>query len=289
MTDPSDPWSRRPDGNPVDGPTEKVGKAPGPFGHTSEPGEAYGSAETVNYQAPTEYFGQPPGPNPTQVFPQHDAGWGAYDSGTGYPPTATYESAQPGYGGGPLQYPPAPGGPGGYQPAGFPQQPGPQPPKKKTGLWIGLGLGAILLVALVGVLVGALLSDKDSADTASSGGTTSNNPLIIVPTKPGSGGTSSLPLPSGIPQIPGLGDIDDLGANMGTIASNDGKTLTITSLSGTTVTVKTDDKTQVISLGSTKVADLPVGEMVMVQGDKNTDGSIQAKIIISTSLPGGTR
>ncbi|WP_067831078.1 DUF5666 domain-containing protein [Nocardia inohanensis] len=277
MTDPSDPWSRRPAADPADGPTEKVGNGPGP-GYTSSPGEAYGSAETVNYQAgaPTEYFGQPPGPNATQVFPAHDSGWGAYENGTEYPPTAAYGSATPGYGG-PLQYPPQPPGPP------------PQPPKKRTGLWIGLGLGAIALVAVVGVLVGSLLADKDSPDTAASGSTTSNNPLIIVSTKPGSGGTSSIPLPSGIPQIPGLGDIDNLGANMGTIASNDGKTLTVTSLSGTTVTVKTDDKTQVISLGSTKVADLPVGEMVMVQGDKNTDGSIQAKIIISTSLPGGTR
>ncbi|MFE3753701.1 DUF5666 domain-containing protein [Nocardia tengchongensis] len=292
MTDPSDPWSRRPEPGPGEGPTEQA--VPG--GHTSDSAAAYGPTEAIP-AGPADYFGQPPGPEATRVFPPADAGWGGYDTGGGYEqPTAVYPG-QPGYTpptaaySAPM-YPAAPGGPGypggpgrppgGYQPGGFPQNPAPPPPPRRTTMWIALGLAAIIAVAIVGVVVGTVLSGN-SSDTASG----PNNSRLPMPAFPSN--TSSLPLPSGVPTIPGLGDLDQLGADMGTIASNDGATLTITALSGSTVTVKTDDKTQVISLGSTKVADLPVGEVVMVQGDKNSDGSIQAKLIFSTSLPSGTR
>ncbi|MET9492551.1 DUF5666 domain-containing protein [Nocardia sp. NPDC006630] len=289
MTSPSDPWSRRPEPEPVDGPTEKVGSGAGQAGQPSE-------------VSPTEYFAQQQGPEATRVLPPHDPQWGGYESGGEYPPTAAYPPVS-GYGPTPGNpggmsygptaqyaapgYPGGPGGPGGgYQPAGFPQQPGPPPPPSRTNLWIGLGIAAFALVALVGVVVGVLLAHKDSSDSAASA-TTTRTTGFAIPGFPGN--TSAQSPPSGVPTIPGLGDIDQLGANMGTIASNDGTTLTMTSLSGTTVTVHTDERTQVISLSSTKVADLPVGEMVMVQGDKNADGSVQAKIIISTSLPGGPR
>ncbi|MFC9996408.1 DUF5666 domain-containing protein [Nocardia sp. NPDC127526] len=291
MTNPSDPWSRRPDPDPVDGPTEKVGRAGGPAGHTAEAGAAYGPTE--NYAAPTDYFAQPPGPDATRVMPPPDAAWGAYESGGGYAPTSSYETqylqpgayAPPGAGGYP-GYPVAPGVPGGQQPGGYPPPGGPQPPKRNKNLWVVLGIAAFVLVALAGVSVGVLLANKDSSsDTASSTRTTTGNAFPL----PLDTGTSGVPLPSGIPQIPGFGDIEGLGADMGTIASNDGKTLTMTTLAGDTVTVKTDASTQVISLSSTTVADLKVGEMVMVEGDKAADGTIQAKIIISTSLPSAPR
>ncbi|MBF6183184.1 DUF5666 domain-containing protein [Nocardia otitidiscaviarum] len=298
MTNPSDPWSRRPESGSVDGPTEQVSPAAGSTGHTSD------SDPTTAY----DYFAQQPGPEATRVLPPHDDQWGGYESGapSAYPPTATYTASghqAPGYqgggyqsggyqaggypGSGPASYPPAPGGPGGpvppggYQP-GYPGG-GPQPPQRRTGLWIGLGLAALALVALAGVVVGTLLADRDTSNTAS---TTSRTQQVLIPTFPSE---TAQPLPSGVPQIPGLGEIDELGATMGTIASNDGSTLTIATLSGPTVTVHTDDRTQVISLGSVAVRDLPIGEMVMVQGDKAADGSVTAKIIISTALPGGTR
>ncbi|MEC3920498.1 DUF5666 domain-containing protein [Nocardia sp. CDC160] len=292
MTNPSDPWSRRPEPGQDSGPTEQAG----PGGHPSD-------------NSPTEYFGQPIGADATRVMPPADAQWGGYETGGGYEPTAAYSGQQgypptasygapgnygaPGYPGGPGGgYPGGPGGgypgdpgmpTGGYQPAGFPQNPPPPPPKRNTTLWVALAIGAVIVVAIAGVLIGTLLGSKDSSNSASASSSvrTSSYPLP--------GNTSAVPLPSGIPTIPGLGDLDQLGANMGTIASNDGSTLTLTSLSGDKITVKTDDKTQVISLGSTKVADLAVGEVVMVQGDKNADGSIQAKLIFSTSLPSATR
>lgn len=76
---------------------------------------------------------------------------------------------------------------------------------------------------------------------------------------------------------------------MGTITANAGGQLTLDTVGGSAVTVRTTDKTQVISLTGSKASDLPVGDMVVVQGDKVADGSIDAKIIISTALPGGTR
>ncbi len=293
----------------MDGPTERVDATGQPAGHTSEFGAAYGPTEHIP-AAPNDYFGQPPGPEATRVMPPYDNQWGGYEptaaylggagyeptttypAGAGYEPTAAYQAGA-GYGPGGPGYQGAPGGPGGpgmppggYQPAGSPPPPG--KPPRRTGVWIALGLAALALVAVVGVLAGTLIANRDSSDTAadnSSGGKTTS--IGIFP--PTSGKASSQPLPSGIPQIPGLGDIDDLGANMGTIASNDGTTIKLTTLSGTTVTVHTDDKTQVISLGTMTVKDLAVGEMVMVQGDKASDGSIKAEVIISTSLPGGTR
>jgi hypothetical protein len=76
---------------------------------------------------------------------------------------------------------------------------------------------------------------------------------------------------------------------VGTITANDGGTLTVSSVMGNTITVRTDASTQVIALSGTAVSDLAPGELVMIQGDKGPDGSIQAKIIIGTSLPGGGR
>ncbi|MFE3191200.1 DUF5666 domain-containing protein [Nocardia sp. NPDC059240] len=285
MTNPSDPWSPRPEPGPGEGPAPSAT----PGGHTSDSGMAYGPTEAIP-TGQVDYFGQPPGPDATRVMPPADAQWGGYETGGGVEPTAVYPGQQgyaptssygnansygtPGYPGGPGMPP------GGYQPAGFPQNPPPPPPPRKTTLWVALGIGAVLLIAIAGVVVGTMLGHKDSSDTAAAP-STSAYPLP--------GNTSVVPLPSGIPTIPGLGDLDQLGAQMGTIASNDGSTLTITTLSGGSATVKTDSSTQVISLGSTKVADLTIGEVVMVQGDKNADGSIQAKLIFSTSLPSGTR
>ncbi|MFI6871362.1 DUF5666 domain-containing protein [Nocardia sp. NPDC050406] len=298
MTNPNDPWSRRPESGSVDGPTEKVSPSSGRAGDNPEFGGGYGPTESFGQAGghePTtayDYFAQQPGPDATRVMPPHDEQWGGYESGApgGYPPTASYTSgyqAPQGYQGAP-GYQSGPGGPvppGGYPP-GHQGQPGPQGPKRKTGVWIALGLGALALVAVAGVLVGSLLADRDSSDTASATSTTSSA-QVQIPSFPS--GTAEQPLPSGIPTIPGLGDIDALGATMGTIASNDGSTLTVSTLSGGTVTVRTNDQTQVISLASTTVKDLPVGEVVMIQGDKASDGSVTAKIIISTAVPSGPR
>src|SRR5690606_6236701 len=71
--------------------------------------------------------------------------------------------------------------PGGQYPQGFPQDPygqqggfGSQPPKKsKTGLWIGLGIGVVAVVAFVitaFVAPGFLLSDDEENSASDNGG-----------------------------------------------------------------------------------------------------------------------
>lgn len=277
MSTPKDPWGPRPD----DAPTEHLGHqaqnpAFGNSGHTDDPTVAYGGHPAP--PQPTQQFEPwtPPPVNATRQMPAHENQWGAYESGAYDAPYGAQWSGAPG------QPPPGAAPPGGAPPGYGPQ---PQPPRKRnTGLWIALALGVIALVAVVGVGAGVLLGDKGS-DQASGGAasTTRSFPTAQIPTAPSTSGSRS---PSGLPGLPGL---DNLGATMGTISANNGGTLTLSTLSGESVTVRTDDKTQVISLSGAKPSDLKVGDVVMVQGDKSGDGSIKAELIISTSLPGGPR
>lgn len=288
MTNPKDPWGQRPE----DAPTEHLGprgqSVSGGSAYTDDPTVAYGrgAPETSRYPSTEQtYTWTPPPPNATQQFPTHENQWGAYESGGGaygseyagqwadasQPPGA----APPGYA------PPGSNHPGSNHPGYAPAQP---PPKRNTGLWIALVLGVIALVAVGGVAAGVLLGDKDSGSTNSAGTTTQNFPM---PNRTPTGTAPSEPLlPSGLPGLPGL---DGLGATMGTISANNGGTLTLSTLSGETVTVRTTARTQVISLSVSAAKDLPVGDVVMVQGDKSSDGSIEAKVIISTALPGRPR
>ncbi|MFX0574086.1 DUF5666 domain-containing protein [Nocardia nepalensis] len=278
MSNPNDPWAQRPE----DAPTEHIGP-PGKSGfaqpsQATEYTEAYGQGSVY---PSTEQFDPwaPPPANATKEFPPYESQpqWGSYGepwAGSGaQDPTQVGGYAQPG-----AQYPPGP--------PGAPLPPDQQPPRKRNiGLWIALGVGVILLIGAVGIVAGVLLGGKDSSSTTAA--STSAFPTAGRPTGTApSGGPSSTQI---IPSIPGLGGIDSLGATMGTISANSGGQLTLDTLGGAKVTVRTTDKTQVISLTAAKAADLPVGDMVVVQGDKAADGSIDAKIIISTALPGGTR
>ncbi|WP_329415201.1 DUF5666 domain-containing protein [Nocardia vinacea] len=277
MSSPNDPWAQRPEDAPTEhiGPSGESGFQPSP--HTAEYTDAYGHGDATSVYPSTEQYEPwgPPPVNATKEFPPYDSQvqWGGQESGVWQEPTQVGAYGQPG-----AQYPPGP--PGGNLPSD--QQP---PRKRNTGLWIALGLGVILLIGAVGVLAGVLMGDKDTS--SSSAASTSAFPTAGRPTGTApSGGPSSPPV---LPSIPGLGGIDNLGATMGTITANAGGQLTLDTVGGSAVTVRTTDKTQVISLTGSKASDLPVGDMVVVQGDKVADGSIDAKIIISTALPGGTR
>jgi len=293
MTNPNDPWAQRPE----DAPTEHIG-SPGKSGfqpptHTTEYTEAYGpGADPTTVYSSTEQF-EPwaPPPNGTREFPPYDSQWAATASGgSGEPP------APGGYGQG-EQVPQDTYGQGAYEqgaygqvpPGGYgggPIPPDQQPPRKRnTGLWIALGLGVVLLIAAIGIVAGVVLGGRNSS--SSTAASTSTVPTAgRSPATPRSGAPSSTGI---IPSIPGLGGIDELGATMGTISANAGGQLTLSTLGGGSVNVRTTDKTQVISMNGSKAADLPVGDMVLVQGDKAADGSIDAKIVISTAMPGGTR
>ncbi|WP_280396244.1 DUF5666 domain-containing protein [Nocardia brasiliensis] len=265
MTNPNDPWGQRPE----DAPTEHLAGKSGfeqPL-HTTEYSEAYGSGAPSAYPA-TEQFEpwSPPPPNATREFPPADNQWGGYESTYGNQWAAAPVDAPPG---GPV--PPGLGMP-------------PEPPKRNTGLWIALIAGVVLLVGAAGVVAGVVLSGKDS-DSSTAANTSALPTANRTPVSPRTG----QPNPTVLPSLPGLPGIDALGTTMGTITANDGGTLTVSTLTNATVTVHTDANTQVISVSGTKVADLPKGDIVLIQGDKGADGTIHAKVIISTSLPGGPR
>ncbi|MFC9896970.1 DUF5666 domain-containing protein [Nocardia sp. NPDC127579] len=234
-----------------------------PWGQRPEEGPPPEYGQEPSVYPSTEQYGAwpPPPPHPTERLPQAENQWGAYEGGYGneYPPPGAVP-------------------PGGPPPGGPP--PGP-PPKRNIGLWVALSLGVVALVAVAAAMLGALLGSRDSSSDSAGGTTTRSLPAAPV-LPPESGDPSST-------ELPGLPGFDNLGATMGTIDANEGGTITLEATSGATVTVRTDEMTQVISLSGSKVSDLPVGDIVMVQGDKNPDGSILAKFIISTALPGGPR
>ncbi|WP_328389190.1 DUF5666 domain-containing protein [Nocardia sp. NBC_00416] len=255
MTNPNDPWARRPDddptqhlGQPGESATEKLSTGGGPAG--------YGESTTA-YPGNDPYGGWGPGPNPTREMPTYqsqpyDNQWGAYG-----------------------QYPP--GGP-----------PEPPRPPRKTGMWVGIAAAAIVLIGLAGIAAGLLFGGDDSQPTASDTKTTSRTLGREVPTAPGDSGPALPSLP-GLPDMPDTGDPEAGGTTMGTISTNSGGTLTLSTLAGKEVTVHTTPSTQVISLAGTTVEALPTGDLVIVQGQKSSDGSIQAEVIISTALEGGGR
>ncbi|WP_433523433.1 DUF5666 domain-containing protein [Nocardia pseudovaccinii] len=275
MSSPNDPWAQRPEDAPTEhiGPSGKSGFQPS--SSTTEYTEAFGHGDATSVYPSTEQYEPwgPPPVNATKEFPPYESQvqWGGQESGAWREPTQVGAYGQPG-----AQYPPGP--PGG------PLPPDQQPPRKRnTGLWTALGVGVILLIGAVSVLAGVLMGGKDTS--SSSAASTSAFPTAGRSPVPSGGPSTTQVLPS----IPGLGGIDNLGATMGTIKANAGGQLTLDTIGGSAVTVRTTDKTQVISLTGSKASDLPVGDMVVVQGDKAADGSIDAKIIISTALPGGTR
>ncbi|RMI28723.1 DUF5666 domain-containing protein [Nocardia stercoris] len=305
-----DPWAQRPD-EPVDGPRPEDATIPASGGvANAQPTEVIGGTAELPRQA--EWGQQQWGPGEQwnagpQWAPEQQ--WAPAQNPAGYPePTAQYPTpgypvdetarytagypAEPGY---PAEgYPPAagyPGGPGyptgqGYPPVGpggpgMPMPGGPQPPKRRTGMWLAVSAAIFAAVVVGGALVGMFLGSHSSVSTnnAASPSTTSLFPPAHTPAYP----TPSTG-PNGPSEIPGLGNPDD-GATMGTVQSNNAGTLTVQSLGGSSVTVHTDADTQILALGASTVTDLHSGDLIVVQGDKSADGSIQAKIIFGASLP----
>ncbi|RJO76746.1 hypothetical protein D5S18_10835 [Nocardia panacis] len=253
MTNPKDPWGQRPE----DAPTEHLA-APGRSGfesaHTTEYAEAYGQPAPSMYPTVEQFSGwTAPPPEATRVLPTHESQWGANPTGYG-------------------------------EPLGVANAPtvAPEPPRKRnTGLWVALGLGVVLLVGVIGLVVGMTLGGGNGSTPAAA-------PLTSAPRQPApSAPRQAVPPPSVSPGLPGLGGGLELsGTTMGTISNNAGGTLTVNSLIGPAVTVRTDDKTSVVSATAARAKDLKVGDVVVVQGDKAADGSILARVIISTSLTG---
>ena len=84
-----------------------------------------------------------------------------------------------------------------------------------------------------------------------------------------------------MPRQPGRGDAPQFGGGMmGTIEAVEGETLVINSNEGL-IRVQTTDTTLIEKNMAVGVGDLEVGEMVVVSGPRNDDGSITARSVMS--------
>lgn len=256
-------WAR-----PADGPTQQMG----PAAPADQPTEQYYTADP--YQA----YGSPPA-NPTQAFPTYDARFDPQAA----PPNAT-QAYPTYYGAG--GYPPPPGQPptGEIPPLGNTPEP---KPARKVGLWAAVAAGIVLLA--LGLGVGFMLNSggSDNATTAAAPSTRTAAPAVPPRTNTPAPSQTAPDTTSPLENIPGgVGDlIGKAGTAMGTITANDGGTLTLNGLGGSTITVHTTADTSLISLTASSIADLKPGESVVVHGDKVENGTVTAKLIIGTSLP----
>ncbi|MBJ8339506.1 hypothetical protein JGU71_11470 [Antrihabitans sp. YC3-6] len=299
MTNPNDPRQGQPGGP---GPYGPGPNGPGPFDAPTEKfgDQNAGYPQGGNYtNDPTEAYGSPPA-NPTMAYPTAgypvDGQYGSYPAAEPYDPnrppynsTQAFPTYDAQYGGDPYGqqggYPP-PGGPGGHQPPGSGQQP---PRKNKVGMWIAVAVAAVLVVA-AGVGAALLFGGGGSDDSSNTASNSSVRPTPSrAPTTPGSPSTAdpTFQFPTGLQLPSGLPDIAGLGAALGTITSNDGSTIEIDSIDGSTVTVRTDSDTQIISLNGSNVSDLKVGNSIAVQGDSQGDNEILAKVIVDTAIDVG--
>ena len=168
----SQPPQDRPQDQPEGRPQGQQPSGPGP----QQPGQGMppGGYPQGGYPQGTPQGGMPPGGYPRGGYPQPGP--------QGYPPQGGYpgQPGQPGpqgFAGGP--YGPAqPGGPygagaqppSGQPPYGQPSQP--QGGKKRTGLFVLIGAGALALVLAVVAVAVNLGGRDDSADGSGNGGTT---------------------------------------------------------------------------------------------------------------------
>ena len=95
------------------------------------------------------------------------------------------------------------------------------------------------------------------------------------------GGQSDQHAGAMMPRQPGRGDAPQFGGGMmGTIEAVEGETLVINSNEGL-IRVQTTDTTLIEKNMAVGVGDLEVGEMVVVSGPRNEDGSITARSVMS--------
>ena len=314
MTNPEDPRTQKFDRSAdQQGPQESADGAT-EVHHTSDPYQAYGyvpdEQPTAAYQPYPGWDPNAGGAQPTQAFPTYQGGQYPQDPNAEYPPTEqqAWGQAQPHpgqpYQAQPYGTQPYPGQPypgqqnqptqqwGGYPGEAPPlDQNGGQDPKKPK-MWIFALVGLVALALIVGAVAMFSGGKNDSSSTAS--GTTTDIFAPPLPSEPSAAPRTKSPRPSGQPgEVPALppeanGDAGTgAGAAVGSIDSNDGSTLTVSDISGGKTTVHTDQNTSVVALSGGKVSDLKVGDTVVIQGSKSADGSLMAKLIISTSMPHG--
>ncbi|NCL73028.1 DUF5666 domain-containing protein [Rhodococcus sp. YH1] len=255
--------------------------------HTADPTEAYGrppANPTLVYPAYDPRFDPTAAPpNPTQAFEQPGS-YGPqpqYTPTQQYAPTQQYTSAQ--------QYPhtqqygaapPTPPHTGEY-----PALDAKPPRRRRWGLILLAAVALIVLAGFGGYLLSGGSGDDPQQRSAAAPTTTTTVPRP-APTTPAPTTDPAVP---GLPfeQLPGgLGDvIGAAGTVVGTITANDGTSLTLSGMGGSSVTVRLTPETQIMSLAGSDPSALRVGDSVVAQGSPLRDGEMIADTVVSASLP----
>ncbi|MFW0874675.1 hypothetical protein [Rhodococcoides corynebacterioides] len=250
------------------------------LGHTSDPTRAYGSQGTGRAWGETGY-------RPTEALPAGQYPPDPYATGQ-YPPDPYATGQYP-----PGQYPPDPYATGQYPPGQYPpggDRYGEAPPLDGSGgggrgpnKGLIVGVVAALVIALVGLGAWLLYDSQSSSTTAAPAITPRSSAPSTTTTPPPTTTPETTPSLPGLDQIPGgVGEaLGTQGATVGRIVSNDGTTLVLEAIGGSTVTVTTTPQTRVLALGAGSVADLRTGTSVVVQGSPLENGTITAEVIVS--------
>ncbi len=279
-----------------DGRDEREGRGDQPteyLGHTSDPTQAYGDqgaqgtgrAWRDSGYRPTEALpaGQyPPDPYATGQYPADPYATGQYPAdpyATGQYPTGQYP-ADP-YA--PGQYPPGQYPPGRYGEASPLDGSGGGGGGRGPNKGLIVGVVAALVIALVGLGAWLLYDSQSTSTTAAPAITPRSSAPSTTTTVPPTTAPETTPSVPGLEQLPGgLGEaLGTQGATVGRIVSNDGTTLVLEGIGGSTITVATTPETRVLALGAGSVGDLRPGTSVVVQGSPLENGTITAEVIVS--------
>lgn len=288
MTNPDDPRTpqeRAYDPRETD-PSEGQGEQPTQQGEqptqqfsTSDPTQAYGQAYAYpQQQYPTQQY------PPSQEYQDATQAFAAYGQGYDQPPPNATQAFSP-YGGPPYGPPP-------YDaPPQTPEEVPPPEDEKKGGFakWVAVAAGALLLLAVILGGIALLGSGGDNSSTTAAPPTTTQQQAPETTPPPASDNEEPTdPENPGLEQVPGgIGEaLGGIGATMGTVNSNEGGTLILDGIGGSTVTVETTPETRVIGLSGGTVADVKPGDRLIVQGSPVENGVMTADLIINSSIPG---
>ncbi|MFQ6330285.1 hypothetical protein ACLMAL_29695 [Nocardia sp. CWNU-33] len=144
-----------------------------------------------------------------------------------------------------------------------PQHSQPEPPNR-TGLLIGVGVVLLIIIGLLPMI----LHDNSTSTSSSPNVKASQATTASVKVAPAASAAKFV-----------------RGIAVGRVAANDGSTLTVEGVLGSVAVVRIDTRTRVLMLAAVRAADVKVGTMVIVQGDKTSDGTIKAKYIVGDGAP----
>ena len=143
----------------------------------------------------------------------------------------------------------------------------------KPKSFVTLLAAAVILGSIIGgALAGGIAIGKDQGKQASS-----QELLSQLSQSTSTTGQGNVQLPGNFTGIP-----SGIGATMGTVEKVEGNVVTLNTRTGT-VLVNIGTSTSIQKTVEGSLADISIGKSIAVSGDKNEDGSIDAKSISITS------